>query len=90
MDDGDDPYNLLGVSRDATPSQIKSAYRKQALRFHPDKQRNEDDKETANVLFAKISNAYELLSDDSQRHEFDHGRQQQQQQQQQQTPLGSA
>lgn len=68
MDDQDDPYSLLGVSKDATPSQIKSAYRKAALRHHPDRN---DDKATANVIFSKISNAYEILSDDRRRAQYD-------------------
>ncbi|KAL7571080.1 hypothetical protein ACA910_003792 [Epithemia clementina (nom. ined.)] len=70
MDVDDDPYTLLGVSRDASTSQIRSAYRKAALQHHPDRVAPED-KATANVLFAKISNAYELLSDETKRAEFD-------------------
>ena len=70
MDTQDDPYDLLGVSRDASVSQIRSAYRKAALQHHPDRVASED-KATANLLFAKISNAYEILSDDRKRAEFD-------------------
>ena len=70
MDVQDDPYDLLGVSRDASASQIRSAYRKAALQHHPDRVAPED-KATANLLFAKISNAYELLSDERKRAEFD-------------------
>ena len=61
MEPDEDAYQVLGVSQDATPSQIKSAYRKAALRVHPDKVA-ENERESANLLFAKISNAYEILS----------------------------
>lgn len=97
MDDQDDPYSLLGVSRDATQSQIKTAYRKAALKYHPDKVSsgaNPQEIATANLLFSKISNAYELLSDEQKRAEFDRSfyyqpQQQQPQQQQQHYPFPS-
>lgn len=76
MDESDDPYYLLGVSPDADSAQIRTAYRKAALKHHPDKQRTEEDKKSATVIFAKISNAYEILSDDEKRKQYD--RQQQQ------------
>jgi len=80
MEDADDPYEILGVSKDANRSQIRAAYRKAALRHHPDKQQtsSEQEKQRANVLFAKISNAYEILSDDDKRREYDTGGQQHQ------------
>lgn len=63
-----DYYNTLGVSKGATPDEIKKAYRKQALKFHPDK--NPGDKE-AEKNFKKISEAYEILSDDQKRRMYD-------------------
>mmetsp|Transcript_11134 Transcript_11134/g.23470 ORF Transcript_11134/g.23470 Transcript_11134/m.23470 type:complete len:384 (+) Transcript_11134:35-1186(+) len=58
-----DPYQVLGVSRDATPAQIKKAYKKLALQHHPDKVRGDSRaKADANARFAEISHAYELLT----------------------------
>jgi DnaJ domain len=71
MEGNENPYSVLGVPEDATESQIKAAYRKLALRHHPDKQRDDESRRAATVQFAKISNAYELLSDSRQRQEFD-------------------
>lgn len=62
-----DHYNTLGVARDATAEEIKNAYRKLALKFHPD--RNQGDKR-AETEFKNISNAYEILSDASKRSEY--------------------
>jgi len=67
----EDPYKILGVKRDASPSQIKSAYRKLALKHHPDKQNSQADKHKAGPLFAKISNAYQVLSDENRRRQYD-------------------
>ena len=73
MDENDDPYQILGVPHEATPDQIKKAYRKMALKHHPDKQSNasEEDRAKAGPIFVKISNAYELLSDDKERRYYD-------------------
>ena len=53
MSDSQDYYSILGVSRDATPEQIKKAYRTLALKYHPD--RNPDDKE-AEEKFKDVNN----------------------------------
>lgn len=71
MEANEDPYAILGVSHSANEQEIKAAYRKLALKHHPDKQRTEEARETAHVTFAKISNAYELLSDKRKRQEYD-------------------
>ena len=71
METVDDPYEVLGVSREATESEIKKAYRKLALKHHPDKQSTEEGRRQASEVFAKISNAYEILSDPQQRQEYD-------------------
>ena len=61
-------YQILGVSRSATPEQIKRAYRKIALQYHPDK--NPGDKQ-AEGKFKEASMAYETLSDPGQRVGYD-------------------
>jgi DnaJ-class molecular chaperone len=66
----DDPYKALGVSRDATQDQIKSAYRKLARTLHPDV--NPGNKQ-AEERFKRVSAAYDLLSDPAKRARFDAG-----------------
>ncbi|MBX9805129.1 MAG: molecular chaperone DnaJ [Alphaproteobacteria bacterium] len=63
-----DYYELLGVSRSASADEMKKAYRKLAMQFHPD--RNPDNKE-AETKFKEISEAYEVLSDDQKRAAYD-------------------
>ena len=63
-----DYYAVLGVSRDASDQELKSAYRKLALKFHPD--RNPDDKE-AETKFKEAKEAYEVLSDSRKRSAYD-------------------
>merc|ERR1711874_750825 len=69
--ESDDPYETLNLPRSATQAQIKAAYRKLALKYHPDKQTNEEDKQKCGEQFAKIGNAYEILGDPDRRSEFD-------------------
>lgn len=52
-------YDLLGVQKNAQEAEIKKAYKKQALKWHPDK--NQDNKEHAKEHFKKISEAYSVL-----------------------------
>ncbi|KAH9884081.1 DnaJ domain-containing protein [Xylariomycetidae sp. FL2044] len=65
-----DPYEVLGLERTATADQVKSAYRKQALKNHPDKV-PEDQKQTAHEAFQKIAFAYAVLSDPTRRQRYD-------------------
>ena len=63
-------YEILGVSRDASQEDIKRAYRKLSLKFHPDRC-PPDKKEEAESKFKEISSAYETLNDERQRREYD-------------------
>ena len=64
----EDFYDILGVSKSATPDEIKKAYRKKALKYHPDK--NPDDK-SAEEMFKKAAEAYEVLSDPDKKARYD-------------------
>lgn len=65
----EDYYKTLGVAKDADVKEIKTAYRKLAVKWHPDK--NLDNKEEAEEMFKKITEAYEVLSDKDKRAEYD-------------------
>ena len=65
------PYTVLGVPEDATPSQIKTAYRKAALKHHPDKATNEADKAAAHTKFQEVAFANAILSDERRRKRYD-------------------
>ncbi|KAJ1729754.1 Molecular chaperone (DnaJ super) [Coemansia biformis] len=66
---GKDYYSILGVPKDASEEALKKAYRKLALKWHPD--RCEDNKEAAEIKFKDISEAYEALSDKQKRQIYD-------------------
>lgn len=66
-----DPYEVLGVARDADATTIKKAYRKLALQHHPDRKTDPAEKEAATSLFADISGAYEILTDETMRKQWD-------------------
>jgi DnaJ-class molecular chaperone len=57
-------YEQLGISQNASPDEIKKAYRKAAIQHHPDKGGNEE-------KFKEITNAYEILSDEGKRNQYD-------------------
>lgn len=66
-----DYYGILGVAREADEEQIKAAYRRLALRHHPDT--NRDDPQ-AEDRFKEINEAYDVLSHEEKRHRYDLGR----------------
>lgn len=65
-----DPYKVLGVDRAATEEEIKKAYRKEAMKWHPDRQPLEK-RDEAQKRFSEIASAYEILSDPQKRRQFD-------------------
>lgn len=64
-----DYYKILEVPRNSTSTDIKKAYRRLALKWHPDK--NPDNKDEADRRFKEISEAYEVLSDENKRIVYD-------------------
>jgi curved DNA-binding protein CbpA len=74
--DSDDYYKVLGLTKKtASPKKIKSAYRKLALKYHPDKvdanKDNQLDREQSEAIFIKVSEAYSVLSDDTKKKIYD-------------------
>lgn len=67
-----DPYKILGVDRNASQEEIKKAYKKQAMEWHPDRQPPEK-REEAQKRFSQVANAYETLSDPNKRQMYDLG-----------------
>lgn len=68
MENKRDYYEVLGVSKTATADEIKKAYRKLAIKYHPDK--NPGDK-AAEEKFKEAAEAYEVLSNDEKRQKYD-------------------
>ncbi|EDO40501.1 predicted protein [Nematostella vectensis] len=62
-----DYYQILGVPRNASDKQIKKAFRKMAVKYHPDKNKGKD----AEEKFREVAEAYEVLSDENKRRQYD-------------------
>ncbi len=62
-----DYYDILGISKDSNASEIKKAYRKLAMKYHPDVNKEDD----AEERFKEINEAYEVLSDDNKKSRYD-------------------
>ena len=62
-----DPYQVLGVSRDASDEEIKKAYRALSRKYHPDANVNNPNKEQAEEKFKQIQQAYQQIMDERQR-----------------------
>lgn len=67
MATGRDYYQILGISKTASADEIKKAYRKLALEFHPDRNKSKE----ADAKFKEVTKAYEVLSDESKRKTYD-------------------
>lgn len=63
-----DYYKILGVSKNSSAKDIKKAYYQLAKKYHPDTNKNDSD---AGKKFQEVSEAYEILSDDTKRREYD-------------------
>lgn len=70
-----DYYKILGVAKTANEQEIKKAYRKEALKHHPDRHSDADDakKKQEETLFKDVSEAYNILSDQTKRTRYDNG-----------------
>lgn len=66
---GNEYYELLGVQKDASEAEIKKNYKKLAMQYHPDKNKEPGSEEQ----FKKISEAYQVLNDPQKRHQYDLG-----------------
>ena len=62
-----DYYDILGVSKTASAAELKSAYRKLALQWHPDRNKSPD----AETRFKEINEAYQVLSDSKKKQTYD-------------------
>ena len=66
---GKDYYKILDIDRNSNEDQIRSAYKKMALKYHPDK--NPNNQEEANAKFQEITEAYSVLSDQDKKNRYD-------------------
>ena len=73
MDNKRDYYEVLGVSKNATPEELKKAYRKLAIKYHPDRQQGKTDaeKKEAEEKFKEAAEAYDVLSHPDKRQRYD-------------------
>lgn len=73
LSNGRDPYEVLGLAKNASEDDIKKSYRKLAMKYHPDRQsdKSKAEQDKAEASFKTVKTAYELLSDAAKREEFD-------------------
>ncbi|VDP77454.1 unnamed protein product [Echinostoma caproni] len=67
----EDPYQVLGVTSNATAEEIRSAYYEQSKRVHPDRSNAENSNRASSEAFLRLSDAYSLLSNPSSRRMYD-------------------
>jgi curved DNA-binding protein CbpA len=73
MDDRSDPYDVLGISRQASTSDIRKAWLALSKKYHPDKAKTEEEIRRNTIMMFKVNEAYELLFDEAKRREYDEG-----------------
>lgn len=66
-----DYYQVLGVQKSASKDEIKKSYRKLAHEFHPDKHQDDEQRKNAEVRFKEVNEAYQVLSNDKKRQQYD-------------------
>ena len=66
-----DPFEVLGIRRNSTQEQIRTAYREQVARYHPDKHRGNPLEDLAAAKLVEINRAYEILTDDAKRASYE-------------------
>ena len=69
--DEEDLYNTLGIEREATDEEVKRAFRRLSLAYHPDRWQDEQDKREAGQRFLRVARAYTVLSDANKRMAYD-------------------
>lgn len=67
-------YEILDINKNANKDEIKTAYKKLALKYHPDRNQDSNNREELEEKFKKVSEAYEVLSDEKKRYEYDNGK----------------
>jgi curved DNA-binding protein CbpA len=65
------PYQILGVSRTSSPKEIKKSFRKLTLKYHPDRHLGIKNKKKAELMYQKVTEAYEILKDPQKKRTFD-------------------
>jgi len=68
-----DYYKVIGIKRDATSAEIKSAFRKLALKLHPDRIKDKKESEIAEKKLSELNQAYDILYDPEKRRKYDDG-----------------
>ena len=68
-----DYYKILGIDKSSSEQQIKKAYRKLALKLHPDKEPDPEKKASSEKKFKEVADAYEVLMDPEKKARFDNG-----------------
>ena len=66
-------YDILEINKNASKDEIKNSYKKLALKYHPDRNQDSNEKIKCEEKFKQISEAYEVLSDEQKKNNYDNG-----------------